>query len=57
MFAPNGTAYLSMSGNKSLTTFIEAKDISGAISGTFEGDGPAAGTNSSTGGATDMLEQ
>lgn len=50
MFAPNGGASLQMNGNKSLTTFIEANDIDAQINGTFEGDGPTAGSASNSGG-------
>jgi hypothetical protein len=50
MFVPNGTADLTMSGNKTLTTFIEGNNISITMSGTMQGDGPttngvSAGSN------------
>jgi cytoskeletal protein CcmA (bactofilin family) len=57
IFAPNGGASLQMNGNKSLTTFIEANDITGQVNGTFEGDGPAAGTTSTNGGGAVTLVQ
>lgn len=57
LFAPNGTAALTMSGNKTLVTMVEANNISGTISGTFEGDGPAAGTSSGTAGGAVQLVQ
>lgn len=57
MFVPNGTASLSMSGSKTLVTFIEAKDISASISGNFEGDGPQGGGGGSTTPGSDSLTQ
>ncbi len=57
MFAPNGTAALNMSGNKTLTTFIEANNISASISGTFQGDGPStSGSGGSTGGTVSLVQ-
>jgi len=56
LFAPNGTAYLNMSGNKALTTFIESYDINANISGTFLGDGPAAAGGSSAGGSVALVQ-
>ena len=43
-FTPNGGALFNMSGTKTLTSFIEANDINANISGTLQGDGPAAGS-------------
>jgi Flp pilus assembly protein TadG len=57
LFAPNGTAALTMSGNKTLTTMVEANNISGTVSGTFEGDGPAAGSNGTAGPGSVSLVQ
>jgi Flp pilus assembly protein TadG len=48
LFAPNGTAALTMSGTQTLVTCIEADNISGSVAGSFEGDGPVAGTTSSS---------
>ena len=57
MFVPNGTASLTMAGNKTLTTFIEANDISATISGTFQGDGPTANnTGSSATGNVQLIQ-
>ncbi len=57
LFAPKGTASLSMSGNKTLTTFIEANNISATMSGTLQGDGPAATNTGSSAGGTVQLVQ
>jgi hypothetical protein len=57
LFAPNGTANLNMSGNKTLTTFIEGLDISANVSGTMLGDGPTAGTSGTAGAGSDYLVQ
>jgi Putative Flp pilus-assembly TadE/G-like len=57
LFAPNGTANLNMSGNKTLTTFIEGLDINANVSGTMLGDGPTAGTSGSSGAGSDYLVQ
>jgi hypothetical protein len=57
MFAPNGTALLSMNGNKTLTTFIEAQDINASMGGTLQGDGPTANnTGSSAGGNVQLIQ-
>lgn len=57
IFAPNGTASLTMSGNKTLTTFIEANNISATLSGTFQGDGPTANnTGLSAGGNVQLVQ-
>lgn len=57
MFAPNGTAHLTWSGNKTVISCIEANNISGTVSGTFEGDGPVGGTTGGGSGGTDALIQ
>ena len=57
LFAPNGTVNLNMSGNKTLTTFIEGLDIDANVSGTMLGDGPIAGTSGSSGTGSDYLVQ
>ena len=57
MFVPNGTAVLSMSGNKTLTTLIEANDINATISGTFQGDGPTANNTGSSSSGNVGLSQ
>lgn len=55
LFAPNGTASLSMTGNKTLVTFIEAKNISATINGDFMGDGPTGGGSSGLTPGSDSL--
>ncbi len=57
MFVPNGTAYLAMAGNKTLTTFVEGEDISASISGTFQGDGPTSSGGGGSAGGSDSLVQ
>jgi hypothetical protein len=44
-----------MSGNKTLTTFVEGYDISAAIGGTFQGDGPTSATGVGSTGGSDSL--
>lgn len=57
MFVPNGTATLSMNGNKTLTCFIEANDISASMSGNFQGDGPTVdNTGSSANGNVQLVQ-
>ncbi|MGH2842351.1 MAG: pilus assembly protein TadG-related protein [Solirubrobacteraceae bacterium] len=57
MYAPNGTAQLSLNGNKTLNTFIESDEITATISGDFNGDGPQSyGGGGGTPG-TDSLTQ
>jgi hypothetical protein len=57
MFVPNGTAYLSMAGNKTLTTFVEGYDVNASISGTFQGDGPTSSGGGGSSGGSDSLVQ
>jgi hypothetical protein len=57
MFVPNGTASLDMNGNKTLTTLIEANDISASIGGTFQGDGPTANNTGSSSSGNVQLTQ
>jgi len=57
MFVPNGTAALTMSGNKTLTTFIEALDIKMTMSGTLQGDGPTATNTGSSSSGNVSLSQ
>ena len=57
MFAPNGTADLTMSGNKTLTTFIEANNIKVTMSGTMQGDGPTASNTGSSASGNVQLTQ
>ena len=57
MFVPNGTADLTMSGNKTLTTFIEGNNINVTMSGTLQGDGPTAdGAGGSSGGNVSLVQ-
>ncbi len=55
MFVPNGGTSLSMSGTKTLTTFVEGYDISAAVSGNFYGDGPTSATGVGSTGGSDSL--
>jgi len=57
VFAPNGTARLTMSGTQTLVTCVEANNVTGTISGKFKGDGPPAGSTGSAGGGTVSLSQ
>jgi hypothetical protein len=57
MFVPNGGASLSMAGNKQLTTFVEAYDISASIAGDFYGDGPTSSGGGGSSGGSDTLVQ
>ena len=57
VFAPNGGAYLNLSGNKTLVTCIEGNNVTGNVSGTFQGDGPAVGPLATGGGGTVSLTQ
>ncbi len=57
LFAPNGGAYLNLSGNKTLVMCIEGNNVTGNISGTFQGDGPAVGPLASSGGGSVSLTQ
>lgn len=57
IFAPNGTASLSMTGSKTLTMFIEALNISATVRGNFTGDGPQAGPSGPGGPQGDLLVQ
>ena len=57
VFAPNGTAYLNLSGNKTLVTCIEGNNVTGNVSGTFQGDGPPAGQGAGSGPGNVSLTQ
>ena len=57
LFAPNGTADLNMSGNKTLTTFIEGIDINANDQRHHAGRRAHGGTTGTAGAGTDYLVQ
>lgn len=57
MFVPNGTLNLSTQGTGTVTTFLEANQMSVSAGGGITGNGPATGTDGQTLAGSDQLTQ